>query len=396
MRRLAIRSLGFQQARRFGLLISIAAASGCASAMSTSEGEEAIHGPLDPLPVQPEVFMDTATGIFVLVDLDVNVLRLMDGDVVMWEAPVGTGTGLRLESEDGEWHFSTPRGVFQAVFKEELPVWYLPDWYYVENGLPVPAQNDPRRKMEGQLGVAAVYLGAEIAIHGTDRPELLGQRVSHGCIRLENRFAQRLYHNVQIGTPIVVIGGEHLDDEPPGPTPVPGPPTPRPADRLAGLPTPQILSMLEETLEENDTTGAWVPLASRLITRGLKDDAPALRGLLVLAATATDPVLYREYGTFLADAFSRGSLRVVVSLARIDEDARERATRSIVESTMALYSGPLHDQFAPWPTRRMHNGVLGPEGRAGWDALLAAEESYRQRVVRPESTILVESLGQGN
>jgi hypothetical protein len=364
--------------------------------MSTTGGEEAIHGPLEALPVPPEAFMDTATGIFVHVDLDVNMLRFMDGETVVWEAPVGTGTGLRLQSDDGDWHFSTPRGVFQAVFKEELPVWYLPDWYFVENNLPVPSQNDSRRKMEGQLGVAAVYLGEEIAIHGTDRPELLGLRVSHGCIRLENRFAQRLYHNVQIGTPIVIVGGEHLDDEPPGPTPAPGPATPRPADRLAGVGSPEILAMLEEALEENDTTGAWVPLASRLITRGLKDDAPALRGLLALAGTATNPILDREYGTFLADAFSRGSLRVVVSLARIDEEARERATRSIVESTMALYPGPLDDQYAPWPTRRMHNGVLGPEGRSGWEALLAAEESYRQRVVRPQSTILVETLGQGN
>src|SRR5690606_16193812 len=103
--------------------------------------------------------------------------------------------------------------------------------------------------------------------------------------RLENRFAQRLYHNVQIGTPIVIIGGEHLDDEPPGETTDPGSPRPRPADPLAGLGTTEILNRLGTLLEANDTTGAWVPLASRLITRGLKDDAVALRGLLSLAGT---------------------------------------------------------------------------------------------------------------
>lgn len=384
----------FQRLTRLALVACIAVAAGCASLRGggSAGGEDSIHGPLEALPVRPEVFVDTASGAFVLVDLDVNMLRFMEGETVVWEAPVGTGTGLRLQGEDGEWHFSTPRGVFQAVFKEELPVWYLPDWFYVENNLPIPAFNDPSRKREGQLGVAAVYLGAEIAIHGTDRPELLGQRVSHGCIRLENRFAQRLYHNVQIGTPIVIIGGEHLDDEPPGPTPPPGPSTPRPADALAGLPTAEILRRLEATLEDNDTTGAWVPLASRLITRGLKDDAPALRGLLALAGTASNRVLDREYGTFLADAFSRGSLRVVVSLARIDEEARDRATRSIVEATMALYAGPMDDHFTPWPTRRMHNGMLGPEGRAGWDALLAAEADYRSRVVRRDN-VLVETVG---
>src|SRR5690606_13823438 len=137
-------------------------------------------------------------------------------DEVLWDAPIGTGTGLRLESEDGGWHFATPRGVFQVKFKEEMPIWYLPDWYFIEKNLPIPPENAPERRLPNQLGVAAVYLGEEIAIHGTDRPELLGQRVSHGCIRLENRFAQRLFHNVQVGTPVVIVGGEHLDDEPPG------------------------------------------------------------------------------------------------------------------------------------------------------------------------------------
>jgi hypothetical protein len=331
--------------------------------------------------VSPEVFVDTASGKFVVVDLDKNVLSFMDGDRVLWEAPVGTGTGLRLQSEAGEWDFSTPRGVFQVKFKEEMPVWYLPDWYFVEKDLPIPPQNSPSRRLLNQLGVAAVYLSDEIAIHGTERPELLGQRVSHGCIRLENKYAQRLYHNVQIGTPIVIVGGEHLDREPPGPTTDPGAPRPRPADPLAGVSTDELLRRLDRHLAAGDRQGEWVPIASRLITRGLRDDAPALRGLLARAGTASNIPLNREYNTFLADAFSRGALRAVVSLTRIEEEARDRATRGIVEATMALYPGSALDERAPWPTRRFHPGVLGPEGRAGWESLLAAEESYRQRTI---------------
>ncbi len=369
---------GVRNAARVGARLAFLAcavfASGCGSLRPTYGTDSG----MEPIAVAPEEFVDTATGAFVLVDLDDNVLRFMHGDIVVWEAPVGTGTGLRLESDDTEWHFSTPRGVFQAVYKEEMPVWYLPDWYFVENNLPMPAQNHPSRRLEGRLGVAAVYLSPDIAIHGTDRPELLGQRVSHGCIRLENSFAQRLYHNVQIGTPIVIVGGESLDAAPPPPASDPGS-RPRSPDRLAGVSSGSILAQLEELLEENDDTGAWVPLASRLITRGLKDDAIALRGLLALAGTPADPVLGWEFDTFLADTFSRGALRVVVSLARIDEEARLRATRSIVNATMSLYPGRLDDGSAPWPTRRMHNGVLGPEGRAGWDALLAAEQKYRER-----------------
>lgn len=361
------------------MLAVLALAAGCSPAARSAPlaGELRPGSGMEMIPVAPEVFVDTATRAFVIIDLDENILRFMHGSTEIWRAPVGTGTGLRLASDETEWHFSTPRGVFQAVYKEEMPVWYLPDWYFIENHLAVPPQNDPSRKLTGQLGVAAVYLGSEIAIHGTDRPELLGQRVSHGCIRLENRFAQRLYHNVQIGTPIVIIGGESLDAAPPPPARAPGA-RPQAPDPLAGVPTARLLSDLETLLGNNDRTGAWVPIASRLITRGLKDDADALRGLLSLAGRPANRTLSWEYDTFLADVFSRGALRVVVSLARIDEAARTRATRSIVNATMALYSGPIDDGIAPWPTRRMHNGVLGPEGRAGWDALLSAEKEYRR------------------
>ena len=48
---------------------------------------------------------------------------------------------------------------------------------------------------------------------------------------------------------------------------------------------------------------------------------------------------------------------------------------------MALYSGSVLDQHAPWPTRRIHAGILGPEGRAGWEALLEAERDFRERVL---------------
>jgi hypothetical protein len=357
------------------------AISACASS-ATLETATPTEAPLEALPVAPEEFVDTASGAFVHIDLDDNILRFMHGDVVLWQAPVGTGTGLRLRGEDGDWEFSTPRGVYEVKFKEELPVWYLPDWFYVEKNLPVPPASDPSRRLPGQLGVAAVYLGEEIAIHGTERPELLGQRVSHGCIRLGNKFAQRLYHNVQIGTPIVIVGGERWDNVPPGPTTNPGAPRPRPADTLAGVPSPDLVARLRAELEANDRDGDWVPLASRLITRGLREDSTAMRGLLRLAGTATRDPLAFEFATFLADAYARGSWIAVVSLARIEEPARERATAAIVEATMALYAGSLQDEGAPWPTRRVHDSALGPEGRSGWDALASAEQSYRRRFTR--------------
>jgi hypothetical protein len=366
-----------------GLALGFALLSGCASVglgpapstPRTTAEDAVVQGPMRSLDVTPAQFMREAEGIYVVVNLDDNSLRLMDGRTILWEAPVGTGTGLRLQSDTDEWHFSTPRGVFQIQFKEEMPVWILPEWYFVKKGEPVPPVTSPARRMPGQLGVAAVYLGREIAIHGTDRPELLGSRVSHGCIRLDNRHAQRLFHNVQVGTPVVIMGGEHLDSEPPVAPTDPGRPGVTRTDPLAGLSTAEILRRLSVDLKRADTTTTWVAYASRLITRGLKDDADALRGLLELAGTAGTARLNSEYSTFLADAYSRGAMRTVVSLARIDEKRREDAAHAIVAGTLAQHVGRL-DASSPWPTRRVADATLGPDARRGWNALREAEEAY--------------------
>jgi lipoprotein-anchoring transpeptidase ErfK/SrfK len=46
--------------------------------------------------------------------------------------------------------------------------------------------------------------GGYVGIHGTDRPDLLPGRVSHGCIRLRNADILRLARRMPIGTPVTV------------------------------------------------------------------------------------------------------------------------------------------------------------------------------------------------
>ncbi len=46
--------------------------------------------------------------------------------------------------------------------------------------------------------------GGWFGIHGTDMPQLLGQRVSHGCIRVSNETATKLRQYTPLGTPIVI------------------------------------------------------------------------------------------------------------------------------------------------------------------------------------------------
>jgi hypothetical protein len=46
--------------------------------------------------------------------------------------------------------------------------------------------------------------GGFVGIHGTDRPDLVPGRVSHGCIRLRNRDVLRLASLMPVGTPITI------------------------------------------------------------------------------------------------------------------------------------------------------------------------------------------------
>jgi lipoprotein-anchoring transpeptidase ErfK/SrfK len=55
------------------------------------------------------------------------------------------------------------------------------------------------------LGARAMYLGTTVyRIHGTNRPDTIGTKVSSGCFRLVNRDVADLYERVPIGTKVVI------------------------------------------------------------------------------------------------------------------------------------------------------------------------------------------------
>jgi hypothetical protein len=47
--------------------------------------------------------------------------------------------------------------------------------------------------------------GGVVGFHGTNQPELIPGRVSHGCIRLKNWHVMRFYRLVDVGTPVHII-----------------------------------------------------------------------------------------------------------------------------------------------------------------------------------------------
>ena len=102
------------------------------------------------------------------------------------------------------------RQVFEAAAAIGAPDTPTPTGsYYVNQRLVAP---DPA----GPFGPAAVGIsafspvlqdwiqGGPIAMHGTNRPDLIGGAVSHGCVRVQNAVLARLFRAAVVGTPVLI------------------------------------------------------------------------------------------------------------------------------------------------------------------------------------------------
>ena len=141
--------------------------------------------------------------IYIVVDTESNRLLLRKGNIVLHTAVCGTGSRQFIESETGtNWFFETPMGSFTVLGKERNPVWIRPDWSYVEENMPVPAENDPDRFVRGVLGKYALLLGNGYKIHGTKWTDLLGTHFTHGCISLGDDDLEIVHKAARIGTKV--------------------------------------------------------------------------------------------------------------------------------------------------------------------------------------------------
>ena len=202
-------------------------------------------------------------GPYLVVSVADRRLWYKHGDSVLFSTQVATGSGKSLVKEGGSgghWKFETPRGRLVVLSKDSMPAWVPPDWHFVEqarkrglglarlargqelrapdgsvvevqgtdvvrrwpDGRVVPlAATDGReivvggnlvmppfgtnqRRYPEVLGTRRLNLGDGYALHGTNRPETVGQAVSHGCVRLRNEDVEWLYDHVAVGTPVYI------------------------------------------------------------------------------------------------------------------------------------------------------------------------------------------------
>lgn len=158
-------------------------------------------------PSSPALLATAPKGPYIVVDTAQNRVYLRNGRRTLYQAVASTGSGARLQDPRNPtkgWVFDTPRGVFTISSKLKNPTWNKPDWAFIEEGAPIPAKSKDRIET-GVLGNYALGFGNGYFIHGTLYTRMLGTNITHGCIRLGDEPLEYLFHNVPMGTTIIIF-----------------------------------------------------------------------------------------------------------------------------------------------------------------------------------------------
>ena len=123
----------------------------------------------------------------VVIRLESRKLELYEADELVKSYDIAVG--------QDDWE--TPVGDFTVVDMRRDPVWQHPiTKEAVEAG--------PDNPLGSRWIGFAFDSGYHIGIHGTNQEELVGQAVSHGCVRMRDEEIQELFTELAIGTPITV------------------------------------------------------------------------------------------------------------------------------------------------------------------------------------------------
>lgn len=159
------------------------------SLSSVSQPSPAMLTILPPLPVPESIpaEADATLAVRVVVKLSQRRVYLYQGDRVLATYPIAIGKR----------GWETPTGSFQVFSKEKNPVFKS----FRTGQLIYPGADNP-------LGVRWIGIWTDgktqLGFHGTNQEKLLGQAVSHGCIRMRNRDVTAMFERISIGTTVVV------------------------------------------------------------------------------------------------------------------------------------------------------------------------------------------------
>ncbi len=144
--------------------------------------------------------------IYLEINLEKDQLYIKMGTQILYAFPIVSGKGeVILKASGEERDFSTPKGIFEVIGKEENPVWYRPDWSWLERGEELPKNlSREERAVEGVLGKYRIHFGGGYSIHGTRSGRIKPGKYSHGCIRMNAEDLEKVWEMTKIGTKIFI------------------------------------------------------------------------------------------------------------------------------------------------------------------------------------------------
>ena len=120
----------------------------------------------------------------VLIEVGARRVTVLHGDAVLLQETVAVGTD----------RTPTPLGNFFVDGAVDVPYDTGP---YGAYQVSVSGFSDVLQSFGGGVG--------QIAMHGTNRPELLGQPVSNGCVRMTNENITKMVQLAPLGTPVTIV-----------------------------------------------------------------------------------------------------------------------------------------------------------------------------------------------
>lgn len=122
------------------------------------------------------------------------VLKLSDRRVYLYRNNI-LATSYPVAIGKAGWE--TPVGKYKVLEMQRDPSWQHP---WTGKIVPPGAKNPLGARWIGFWTDGKNFIG----FHGTPQEKLIGQAVSHGCVRMRNKDILSLYAQVDIGTPVTV------------------------------------------------------------------------------------------------------------------------------------------------------------------------------------------------
>ncbi|NCO75865.1 MAG: L,D-transpeptidase [Cyanobacteria bacterium] len=133
-------------------------------------------------------YADEKPNVKLVLQLASKRVQVYEDDQVIATFPVAVG-------KKG---WETPQGEFKIIQMIENPSWQNP-W----TGKVIPPNPN------GPLGERWIGFWSDgknfIGFHGTPGENLIGQAVSHGCVRMKNKDVKQLFSLVSLGIPVTVV-----------------------------------------------------------------------------------------------------------------------------------------------------------------------------------------------